>query len=363
LKLEKIGVGIIGCGGIAVAKHIPSLLKDPRVEIRGIYEEFDQKRALSAIEEFGLKVCTLYGSLEQMLAEDAIAVVHVCTPNNTHAKLSIQALKAGKHVMCEKPMATSTSDAIAMNEASRRSGKKLTICSNNRFREDSWTLKKFCEHDTLGTIYYAKATYLRRRGVPTWGSFMDKDFQGGGPVIDIGTHALDLALWMMNNYKPKCVFASTYNHLGRQTSEANPYGNWKSEDFTTEDFGVGLIKMEDGASVLLEASWLLNIREDKNAKVTLCGTKAGADMDRGLSVFGEQCGKLFDQDFLLNNQGISFYAPKTLYGPELEIKCWIDIIINDTKPVVEPYQMIAFMRIIEALYQSAETGKAVYIED
>jgi predicted dehydrogenase len=111
VKLEKIGVGIIGCGGIAVAKHIPNLLKDPRVEIRGIYEEFDQKRALSAIEEFGLKFCTLYGSLEQMLAEDAIAVVHVCTPNNTHAKLSIQALKAGKHVMCEKPMATSTSDA------------------------------------------------------------------------------------------------------------------------------------------------------------------------------------------------------------------------------------------------------------
>ncbi len=359
--MERLGIGIVGCGGIANAKHIPNLLKDPRVEIRGICESYDMERAKATVKQFDLHTCKLYAKIEQMLQDETISIIHVCTPNGTHAEISIKALEAGKHVMCEKPMATSVTDAIAMDEACTRTGKKLTICSNNRFREDSWVLKQLCSDNGLGEIYYAKATYLRRRGVPTWGSFLNKEIQGGGPVIDIGTHSLDLALWMMNNYEPKSVYARTYNYLGKLTSESNPYGNWKSDDFTTEDFGVGLITMKNGATILLEASWLLNIKEDKNAQVTLCGTKAGADMEHGLSVYTEQYGKLCNQELLLDPQGINFYRPTNVYGPELEIRSWIDAIVNDTDPIVKPSQMITVMEIIHAFYTSAERGKPVFL--
>jgi predicted dehydrogenase len=361
--MEKLGIGIVGCGGIANAKHIPNLLKDARVEIRGICETYAPARIKETIKQFALQNCTAYEKLEDLLSDNSISIIHVCTPNSTHASITIKALEAGKHVMCEKPMATSVEDAVAMWETSKKTGKKLTICSNNRFREDSWILKQLCMDNGLGEIYYAKATYLRRRGVPTWGSFLDKNIQGGGPVIDIGTHALDLALWLMDNHEPKMVYAATYNHLGKLTSPANPYGNWKSEEFTTEDFGVGMITMENGATLLLEASWLLNIKEDKNATVMLCGTKAGADMEHGLHVYSESYGKLSNEELLLDPKGIAFYKPQSLYGPELEIHTWIDCILEDSQPVVRPLEMITVMKIIQAFYTSAKTGQPVLIGD
>jgi predicted dehydrogenase len=262
--------------------------------------------------------------------------------------------------MCEKPMAQTPEQAEQMLEAAKSTGKKLTISANNRFREDSWHLKKLCMQNALGHIYYAKAHALRRRGVPLWGSFLNKDIQGGGPVIDIGTHALDMALWFMNNYQPASVTAKTYNLLAQETSPANPYGNWKSSGFTVEDMGVAFIIMKNGASVFLESSWALNIRDEKAGRVTLCGTKAGADMDTGLVLNGEENGKLYDRTVILNPPSIPFYTPPVVSGPELEIQTWISSIINNTEPVVTPEQMLSVMKIISAIYDSAESGKTVY---
>ena len=357
---RKLGVGIAGCGGIANAKHVPNLLKDSRVEIRGLFDGYAPQRAEEMIRNFSLQNCRAYSSFEDLLSQKDIDIIHVCTPNESHAPLTIQALNAGKHVMCEKPMAIDPDQAGRMIAAAEKNGKKLTICANNRFREDTWHLKKLCEQNRLGHIYYAKAHAVRRRGVPLWGSFINKDAQGGGPVIDIGTHALDMALWLMDNYEPASVTAKTYNLLAKETSPANPYGNWKSGDFTVEDMGVALIIMKNGASVLLESSWALNIRDEKAGKVTLCGTKAGADMDMGLVINGEENGKLYDQNIILNPPSIPFYTPKTITGPELEIQTWVSSIINDTEPVVAPGQMLTVMRIISAAYESSETGRAIY---
>ena len=156
--------------------------------------------------------------------------------------------------MCEKPMAKTAADARRMLEAARRSGKKLTIAYQNRFRADSEYLKAACRRGDLGEIYFAKAHAIRRRAVPTWGVFLNEEEQGGGPLIDIGTHALDLTLWMIDNYKPKTVVGTTYRKLADQRNTANAWGDWDPEGFTVEDSAFGFVVMENGTTIILESA-------------------------------------------------------------------------------------------------------------
>ena len=175
------------------------------------------------------------------------------TPNVSHCEITVAAFEAGKHVMCEKPMAASTEDAQKMMEAWRKSGKLFTIGYQNRYRTDSLTLKKLCEEGYLGDIYFAKAHAIRRRGVPTWGVFPDKSKQGGGPLIDIGTHALDLTLWMMDNYKPKSVMGKSFEVLGKLLelgNQGNMMGTWDNKTYEAEDSAFGFVTMETALSYL-----------------------------------------------------------------------------------------------------------------
>ena len=359
---KKLGVGIIGCGGIANAKHMPNLLKIDNVEVIGVCDLFQPERAVELIRKFGLKSCSVYENYYELLKNTEIESIHVCTPNESHAPITIDALNAGKNVMCEKPMAMNVEQAQTMADTAKRTGKKLTICANNRFRPDSWYLKEICTQGMLGHIYYAKAHAIRRRGVPTWGNFMNIESQGGGPMIDIGTHALDLALWMMDNYEPQMVLGKTYNYLGKTTSPANPYGNWDAEKYTVEDSGFGMIIMKNGTTINLESSWALNIIDEKTAKVTLCGIKAGADMDNGLTINGEMNGRLYEQKIILEPQKIPFYGTQEIFGPELEIRLWVDALLNDKEPVVKPEQMVVVAKIIQALYESDISNKPIYFE-
>ncbi len=200
---DKIKVGIIGCGGIANAKHLPALSHQKnRVDIVA-FCDLIRERAEKAAEEYGTPDADVYTDYRELLKDESIDVVHVLTPNVSHCELTVAALEAGKHVMCEKPMAATPADAKKMLDARNKSGKLLTIGYQNRYRQDSQVLKNMCEAGELGEIYYARAQAIRRRGVPTWGVFPNKALQGGGPLIDIGTHSLDLTLWMMNNYEPQ----------------------------------------------------------------------------------------------------------------------------------------------------------------
>jgi len=213
-------IGIIGCGGIATGKHMPALQKQPNAAMVA-FCDIDEERAVTASKAFGSPDAKIYTDYKELLADQSLDIVHVCTPNDTHAEISIAALEADKHVMCEKPMAKTAADARRMVEAAKRTGKKLTIGYQNRFRSDSQYLKRLCEDGELGDIYYAKAHAIRRRAVPTWGVFLDEEKQGGGPLIDIGTHALDLTLWMMNNYKPKAVLGTSFHKLSPRANAAN----------------------------------------------------------------------------------------------------------------------------------------------
>ena len=258
-------------------------------------------------------------------------------------------------------MAKTAADARKMLEAAKRSGKKLTIGYQNRCRPDSLLLKKAVDRGDLGEIYFAKAHAIRRRAVPTWGVFLNEYEQGGGPLIDIGTHALDLTLWMMNNYKPKAVLGQTFKKLGKQTETGNAWGDWDPEKFTVEDSAFGFITMQDGATIILESSWALNTLDVQEAKTTLCGTKAGADMVDGLRFNMIDFNKQTIKKPSLESGGVAFYSGAASDDcSDVEAAQWIDSIINDTTPLVLPEQALVVTEILEAIYTSAKTGEAVY---
>ena len=354
-----IRVGIIGCGGIANAKHMPALAQLPDVEMVA-FCDIKIERAQKALLEYGAAGARAYSNFHTLLAHENIDVIHVCTPNISHAVISIAALEAGKHVMCEKPMAKTSAEAQAMVDAAQRTGKKLTIGYQNRFRKDSRYLHQVCENGDLGEIYYAKAKAIRRRAVPTWGVFLDEEAQGGGPLIDIGTHALDLTLWMMGNYQPRYVVGNTYHKLSSMKDAANAWGPWDPEQFTVEDSAFGFITMEDGATIILESSWALNTLDIGEAKTALSGTKGGADMLDGLRINGEAYGATYEQRIQLGADGVDFYDA-TDDDPALqEAKAWIAAVRDDTPLVVTPQQALVVTQILEAIYQSAATGQPVY---
>lgn len=359
--MDKVRIGIIGCGGIANGKHMPALKKLPDVEMVA-FCDIIVERAEKAAKEFGIEGAKVYEDYKELLKDKTIDVVHVLTPNREHSFITVDALESGKHVMCEKPMAINTAEAQKMINAANRTGKKLTIGYQNRYRPDSWYLKRACDNGDLGEIYYGKAHAIRRRAVPTWGVFLNEEEQGGGPLIDIGTHALDLTLWTMNNYEPKMVVGSVYKKLGDQTETGNAWGDWDPKEFTVEDSAFGYIVMKNGATINLEASWALNTLDVDEAKTSLCGTKAGADMKGGLRINKVQYGKQVVENVDLEAGGVAFFDGGAAEPQDIEARMWIDAIKNDTDVVVKPEQAIVVTKILEAIYKSAAEGKPVYFD-
>jgi predicted dehydrogenase len=357
---QKLRVGIIGVGGIASRKHMPGLAKTGKVEMVA-FCDMNKDRARKAAEEFGCRDSQIFTNYEDVLAIDDLDVIHVCTPNNTHAPVSIAALEAGKHVMCEKPMATNSKDARKMVEAAKRSGKKLTIGYQCRFRADVQYLKRVCDEGWLGEVYFAKALAVRRRGVPTWGIFLNEAAQGGGPLIDIGTHALDMTMWLVNNYKPVSVMGSKYRMIAKMGNAANAWAPWDPKEYTAEDSAFGFVKFENGMTVIVESSWALNTLQVCEPMCVLCGDKAGADMLDGLRINGERYGQLYVTVPSLKGAGVAFNEPTPLAQPgDIEAEQWINSIINDTEPLVKPEETLVVTEILEAIYVSAETGQPVY---
>lgn len=357
--MDRVRAGIIGCGGIATGKHMPSLQALDNVDMVA-FMDVEEERALAAKERFGAPDSRVYTDYRRLLEQKDIDAVHICTPNKSHSEISVAALTAGKHVMCEKPMAISAAEARMMVEAADRTGRLLTIGYNNRFRDDSLYLKQCCERGDLGHIYYAKAHAVRRRAVPTWGVFLNAEAQGGGPLIDIGTHALDLTLWMMDNYDPLYVVGSVYHALNESEHAANAFGLWDPAAFSVEDSAFGFIKMRDGATILLESSWALNTLDTGEAMTTLCGTRAGASMKGGLTINGEDSGELYVKDIQLESSGVDFYKGKSEKPEIREARAFISAITDGTPLVVKPEETLAVSMILEGIYRSAESGEPFY---
>ena len=361
--MEKLRVAIVGCGGIANGKHMPSLKKIAGAEMVA-FCDIIVERAEKAAKAFGTPDAKVYTDYKELLKDESIEVVHVCTPNRSHSFISVDALDAGKHVMCEKPMAINSAEAKKMLDAAERNGKLLTIGYQNRYRDDTLYVKAEADQGTIGDVYYAKATAIRRRAVPTWGVFLNEYEQGGGPLIDIGTHALDLTLFTMNNYKPKYCIGTVFHKLNNDTQTANAWGDWDPEKFSVEDSAFGFIVMENGATIVLESAWALNTLDVREAVTSICGTKAGADMNDGLRINGVRNGRQYVLTPNFKAGGVAFNdGAKGESAADLEERLWIEAVRNDTQPLTLPEQAYCVTRILEGIYESAKTGKPYYFDN
>lgn len=357
--MKSLKLGIIGCGGIANGKHLPAIKKEGSAQVVA-FCDIIHERANTAAKKYGTDDAKVFTDYQELIKLDLDAV-YVCTPNRSHCEITVAALNAGKNVMCEKPMAINYAQAMEMVETAKKTKKLLTIGYQNRYREDSTYLKQECANGELGDIYYAKAKAIRRRAVPTWGVFLNEYEQGGGPLIDIGTHALNLTLWMMNNYKPKSVVGTIYHKLNGETQPANAWGPWNPQQFTVEDSAFGFIIMADGATITLEASWALNSLDVHEAKTVLCGTKAGADMLNGLTINGTKNDRLYELKPNLEAGGVAFYEGNIITPEVIEQQTFFNAIRGNGKLVVLPEQAAVVTQILDAIYKSAREGRQIIL--
>ena len=355
-----VKVGIIGCGGIGNNKHMPALHKIENVRMVAFCDIIAQ-RAEDAKVKFGTPDAKVYTDYKELLADPEIEVVHVLTPNREHAEITIAALHAGKHVMCEKPMAKTAEGARAMVAAAKETGKKLAIGYQHRMKPQARYAKEYIESGALGDIYYVNCLATRRRGTPNWGVFLDAEAQGGGPIIDIATHSLDLTLYLMNNYEPEMVVGKT--HKGLDHPEAgNIWGDNGVSTTPLEESACAFIRMKNGATILLETSWALNTDEPvQEGSCVLCGSKAGLSLKNNeLRINKIELGRQVVTTVDCAAGGVAFYDGAELSPADAEARAWIDASVNDTETVVKPEQACVVSEILEAIYVSSETGKPVF---
>lgn len=359
--MSKIKIGIIGCGGIANGKHMPTLAKMDDVEMVAFCDIIPE-RAEAAKKQYGMADAKCYTDYRELLKDPEIDNVRVLTQNRWHCQITVDALNAGKHVLVEKPMAITAEEARMMLEARDKSGKILAVGYQHKFDPSVSYAKSEADSGTFGEIYHAKCRVLRRRGVPTWGVFTQKSEQGAGPLFDIATHALDSLLYIINNYKPKMVVGSTYAKLKDKMNNANPFGNWDPDKFDVEDSAFGYIVMEDGASIILECSWLLNTMEDTGVKWLICGTEAGADNFSGsLRINSCNNNRLTVTTPDMSTGGVAFFDGNKVPSPQmLEQRNFIDAIQGKAELVNTAERGMVVTEILEAIQRSAQSGSPVY---
>ena len=362
--MKKNKTAIIGCGNIANQKHMSALARLPEAEMTAFCDLIPE-RAQEAARVYGSENAQVYTDYRELLERSDVDDVRVCVDNANHCRITVDALRAGKHVLCEKPLAISYDEAKLMVKTARECGKVLSVGYQHRFSPEAVFLKKEMEKGNLGEIYQAKARVIRRRGAPNWGIFTQKELVGGGPMIDVGTHAIDLTLWLMNNYEPAYVLGVTYQKLKDQKELANPFGPLDPEKFTTEDSASALLVMKNGASVMIEASWLLNSLETGGVRFQLCGTEWGADNLSGkLRLNGVRSGSLYTLEPDLSTSGISYAAETKGYDPAIaEQATFLRAVRGEGELCVRAEQAAVVVRVIEGIYRSAETGKPIYFNE
>ncbi len=343
--MKKVRIGIVGAGNIATNAHMPAYAACDKAEIAAV-ADLNLERAETFAKRFGIPHA--YASVEEMLEHEDIDAVDICTWNCGHASVAIAAANAGKHILCEKPFADSLEHALAAKEAVEKAGVQFLLGVPSRFNPPNALAREMLDKGELGDVYYAKTSYLRRRGTPT-GWFTDSRVSGGGPVLDIGVHRIDAAWYMMGNPKPVRVSAAVSNRLGEfQTKGVERWQGTLCPDNRndTEDFGAGVIHFENGAILLFEASWAINGPDYQQTQ--LFGTKSGL-LQNPLTVYGERNGYLSD-DLLNPGPGKSF---------ELEIAHFADCVLTGAPTRFPVDQACDLQRMLQGIYDSARLGREV----
>ena len=238
---REIGIGIVGCGSIARWKYAENLAVLPGASLRAFFGG----RAEELRKAWGAPGAVTCGSLEELLGRSDVDAVCICTPNDSHAAITLAALRAGKHVLCEKPMAVDAASAEEMVRTAEESGVFLTVGHQARFYPSAQALHGELRAGRFGALYFARASMVRRMGIPTWGRFFDPVVQGGGCLMDLGTHALDLAMWLLDDFEPAYCSAGTFRGPGDMPTAANRWGPWDPAALKVETSAFGQVVMKN----------------------------------------------------------------------------------------------------------------------
>lgn len=347
--MDKLKIGIIGSGGIAQSRHIPTLQQlEDKVSIEGVYD-INQDRAQEVAAAFS--IARVYHNIERMLEE--VDAVVICTPNKFHADIAVQALDRGIHVLCEKPMAITTEECERMIEAAEKTDSVLAIAFHYRFGPEAQIAKQMMENHEIGDPLVCRFQALRRRKVPGWGVFTNKELQGGGSLIDYGCHLLDLSLWLLGNPKPLEVMAKTYDRLSKAPNLTNEWGQFDQNTFNVEDHVTGYITFENDITMQLECSWAANIKEDTE-QLSISGVEGGLQLFP-FELYQSKYGTLLNSTAQINKiDNIE---------PYYQANNFVDSCTGEAELIVKPEQAMKVTKIVEALYESSETGKSVRFEE
>ncbi|MFD1177860.1 Gfo/Idh/MocA family protein [Paenibacillus puldeungensis] len=352
--MSKLKIGLIGAGSISDL-HLKAYRDNPEVELYAV-SDLNEARAKAKAEAYGIANTRAFTNYQDLLALSELDAVSICTLNNTHAEVSIAALEAGKHVLIEKPLCQTVEEALRIEEAVRTSGRVLQVGFVRRHGSNTQILKKFIDAGDLGDIYYAKASCLRRFGNPG-GWFADKKRSGGGPVIDLGVHIIDICWYLMGRPKVKSVSANTYHRLGNR-SNVQHLSFYKTADYdaslnTVEDLANALIRFENGASLMLDVSFTLHAKSDE-LSVKLYGEKGGAELEPELLLVSEKYDTILNMSPQIDSRsfdaGVAFSR---------EINHFVDSILGRTEPLSPVEDGVEIMKILCAIYESGEQGREI----
>ncbi|GHV10883.1 oxidoreductase [Clostridia bacterium] len=353
--MAKLRIGIIGTGGISGCHMDGYRRLADKVEVVAACDIDEVKLKAYAAQH---NIPNTYLDYNEMVTKEKLDAVSVTTWNAAHKGATIAALNAGINVICEKPMAMNAAEALEMEAAAKKSGKILMLGFVRRYGNDTKIVKDFIDAGALGDIYYAKATYLRRNGCPG-GWFGDKKYSGGGPLIDLGVHVMDLSRYLAGSPKPVSAYGVTYSNLGPDRVKGAvvgyaPTSNIKTFEHTVEDFTTALIRFDNGFTLSVEASFNLNIKSDYGT-IELFGTKAGIKLDPGVEIFSDMAGHYVNLT-TYENSALSFSG---IF--EKEIEHFIDRVNDGKQPLSTANDGVMIMKIIDAIYESARTGSEAKI--
>ncbi len=344
--MDKLRVAIIGAGQIAKVSHISNYQTRNEVEVVAVCDT-NLEAAASVAAQFHIpEFFQDHNKMIETLRPDAVSI---CIPNKFHSKVTCDAIERGCHVLCEKPPALSVEEAVRMETAAKVHNRLLSFGFHFRYGENVTLIKNKIDNGDFGTIYGAKVIWTRRRGIPGWGNFTNKDLQGGGPMIDIGSHMLDLAVYLLGYPEIDYVCATAHDLIGKQGSGVGFMGNWDPAKFAVEDALFGFIRFKNGSSMNLETSFALNIKEKDIRNVHLYGEKLGATLFP-LEIFGEEHGRMMNSSYLMED-GRDLHA--------VEIDNFVNACLGKEELLVTSEQAVYIQKLICALYESAATGKPV----
>lgn len=350
--MNPVRIGIIGTGSISEA-HLGAYNRNPEAKISAICD-LNEERARKVAQKYNAE--KVYTDYRELLADPGIDAVSICTWNNTHAQFAIAAVQAGKHVLVEKPLCRTVEEALQVEQAVRASGKLLQVGYVRRFDPNVEVIRQFIDNGEFGNLYYAKASTLRRLGNPG-GWFSDVTRSGGGPLIDIGVHVIDLCWYLMGRPKVKTISANTYRQLGNRANVRH-LSSYKAADYdasvnTVEDLANAIIRFENGASLMVDVSFTLHAKQDEGS-VKLYGEKGGFEIDPSLAIVTEKYDTILNVTPQTDSNSFQFEA-----AFQNEINHFINCVQTGEQPLSPVEDGVEMMKILCGIYESAAKGEEI----